>query len=110
MYKRQALAERAAAAKEENKVSASKEATPLPPHAAVQDPALWWRYNRSLDGDLVVITPAMDGDTGFDAAGELPLAEDSRFAEARSTFLSNLKAHGQASAQKAMLQAMAAGS
>ena len=81
----------------------------MPPHAAVQDPALWWRYNRSLDGDLVVITPAMDGDTGLDAAGELPLAEDPRFADARSTFLSNLKAHGQASAQKAMLQAMAAG-
>ena len=82
----------------------------LPPHAAVQDPALWWRYNRSLDGDLVVITPAMEGDTGLDAAGELPLAEDPRFADARSTFLNNLKAHGQASAQKAMLQAMAAGS
>ena len=51
----------------------------------------------------------MEGDTGLDAAGELPLAEDPRFADARSTFLSNLKAHGQASAQKAMLQAMAAG-
>ena len=76
----------------------------------MQDPALWWRYNRSLDGDLVVITPAMEGDTGLDAAGDLPLAEDPRFAEARGTFLSNLKAHGQASAQKAMLQAMAAGS
>ena len=83
---------------------------PLLPHPAVLDPALWWRYNRSLDGDLVVITPAMDGDTGLDAAGDLPLAEDPRFAEARGTFLSNLKAHGQASAQKAMLQAMAAGS
>ena len=58
---------------------------------------------------MVVITPAMDGDTGLDAAGELPLAEDPRFSDARSTFLSNLKAHGQASAQKAMLQAMAAG-
>ena len=109
-HRRKALAERAAAAKEENKASTSEEATPLPPHAAVQDPALWWRYNRSLDGDLVVITPAMEGDTGLDAAGELPLAEDPRFADARSTFLNNLKAHGQASAQKAMLQAMAAGS
>ena len=108
-HRRKALAERAATAKEENKASTSEEATPLPPHAAVQDPALWWRYNRSLDGDLVVITPAMDGDTGLDAAGELPLAEDPRFSDARSTFLSNLKAHGQASAQKAMLQAMAAG-
>ena len=109
-HRRKALAERAAAAKDEKKASTPHESTPLPPHAAVQDPALWWRYNRSLDGDLVVITPAMEGDTGLDAAGELPLAEDPRFVEARSTFLNNLKAHGQASAQKAMLQAMAAGS
>jgi len=82
---------------------------PLLPHPAVLDPALWWRYNRSLDGDLVVITSAMEGDTGLDAAGDLPLAEDPRFPEARSTFLSNLRGHGQASAQRAMLQAMAAG-
>ena len=108
-HRRKALAERAEAAKEAGITNIPDDATPLPPHPAVQDPALWWRYNRSLDGDLVVITPAMDGDTGLDAAGELPLAEDPRFADARSTFLSNLKAHGQASAQKAMLQAMAAG-
>ena len=82
---------------------------PLLPHPAVLDPALWWRYNRSLDGDLVVITAAMEGDTGLDAAGDLPLAEDPRFPDARSTFLSNLRGHGQASAQRAMLQAMAAG-
>jgi len=83
---------------------------PLPPHPAVQDPALWWRYNRNLDGDLVVITAAMDGDSGLDDAGDLPLAEDPRFPDARSTFLANIRSHGQASAQKAMLQAMAAGS
>ncbi|OUW68497.1 MAG: hypothetical protein CBD65_01570 [Synechococcus sp. TMED205] len=82
---------------------------PLLPHPAVLDPALWWRYNRSLDGDLVVITAAMEGDTGLDAAGDLPLAEDPRFPDARSTFLSNLRGHGQGSAQRAMLQAMAAG-
>jgi uncharacterized Zn finger protein len=82
---------------------------PLLPHPAVLDPSLWWRYNRSLDGDLVVITPAMEGDTGLDAAGDLPLAEDPRFPDARSTFLNNLRGHGQASAQRAMLQAMAAG-
>ena len=82
---------------------------PLLPHPAVLAPALWWRYNRSLDGDLVVITAAMEGDTGLDAAGDLPLAEDPRFPDARSTFLSNLRGHGQASAQRAMLQAMAAG-
>jgi len=90
---------------------ATPEETPPPllPHPAVLDPALWWRYNRSLDGDLVVITAAMEGDTGLDAAGDLPLAEDPRFPDARSTFLSNLRGHGQASAQRAMLQAMAAG-
>ena len=82
---------------------------PLLPHPPALDPALWWRYNRSLDGDLVVITAAMEGDTGLDAAGDLPLAEDPRFPDARSTFLSNLRGHGQASAQRAMLQAMAAG-
>ena len=89
--------------------ASKEEAAPLPPHPAVLDPALWWSYNRSLDGDLVVITPAMDGDTGLDAAGDLPLAEEPRFPNARSAFLNNLRAHGQASAQSAMLQAMAAG-
>ncbi|MAR05867.1 MAG: hypothetical protein CL862_02020 [Cyanobium sp. NAT70] len=89
--------------------SSHEEALPLPPHPAVLDPALWWRYHRSLDADLVVITAAMEGDTGLDAAGDLPLAEEPRFPEARSTFLSNLRSHGLASAQRAMLQAMAAG-
>ena len=82
---------------------------PLQPHPAVLDPALWWLYNRSLDADLVVIAAALEGETGLDAAGELPLAEDPRFPEARNKFLNNLQAHGKASAQRAMLQAMAAG-
>ena len=89
---------------------APEETAAIPPHPAVLDPGLWWHYNRSLDGDLVVVTAALEGDTGLDAAGELPLAEDPRFPEARDMFLGNLKAHGQASAQRAMLQAMAAGS
>ena len=108
-YRRKALADLAKKAKSKATSSSSSDGTPLPPHAAVQDPALWWRYNRNLDGDLVVVTPALEGDTGLDDAGELPLAEDPRFPEARNTFLSNLKAHGQASGQQAMLQAMAAG-
>ena len=70
---------------------------------------MWWRYNRSLDADLVVITSALEGDTGMDAAGDLPLAEDPRFPDARETFLSNLRSHCQATAQRTMLQAMAAG-
>ena len=108
-YRRKALADLAKKAKSKATSSSSSDSAPLPPHAAVQDPALWWRYNRNLDGDLVVVTPALEGDTGLDDAGELPLAEDPRFPEARNTFLSNLKAHGQASGQQAMLQAMAAG-
>ena len=109
-YRRKALAELAEKAQESGDVKTAEETTALPPHPAVLDPALWWRYNRALDGDLVVITSALEGDTGLDAAGELPLAEDPRFPEASKTFLENLKAHGQASAQQAMLQAMAAGS
>ena len=101
------LAEQASAADDD---TPADEPAPLPPHHAVLDPALWWRYERSLDGDLVVITAALEGDTGLDAAGELPLAEDPRFPEARDTFLTNLRAHGQASAQSAMVQAMTAGS
>ena len=108
-YRRKALADLANKAKSKTTSSSSSDGAPLPPHAAVQDPSLWWRYNRNLDGDLVVVTPALEGDTGLDDAGELPLAEDPRFPEANNTFLSNLKAHGQASGQQAMLQAMAAG-
>ena len=109
--RRKALATLAEQQGNQKETGAGKEdSAPLPPHPAVLDPSLWWRYDRSLDGDLVVITPAMDGDTGLDAAGELPLAEDPRFPEARDSFLNNLKTHGQASAQRAMLQAMAAGS
>ena len=80
-----------------------------PPHPAVLDPTLWWRYDAGLDGDLVVITPAMEGDTGLDAAGELPLAEEPRFPEAKPRFLQHLREQGQALAQQAMLEAMAAG-
>jgi len=107
--RRQALATLAEETSDTEEAANAEETQPLPPHPAVLDPALWWRYNRSLDGDLVVITPSMDG-SGLDAAGDLPLAEDPRFPDARSTFLGNMRAHGQASAQKAMLQAMAAGS
>jgi len=108
--RRKALAALAEQQGKETATQASKQdAAPLPPHPAVLDPALWWSYNRNLDGDLVVITAAMEGDTGLDAAGDLPLAEEPRFPNARSTFLNNLRAHGQASAQSAMLQAMAAG-
>ena len=108
--RREVLTKLAEQASADGDCSPTEETAPLPPHPAVLDPALWWRYERSLDGDLVVITAALEGDTGLDAAGELPLAEDPRFPEARDTFLANLRAHGQASAQSAMVQAMTAGS
>ena len=108
--RREVLTKLAEQASADDDGSPTEETAPLPPHPAVLDPALWWRYERSLDGDLVVITAALEGDTGLDAAGELPLAEDPRFPEARDTFLTNLRAHGQASAQSAMVQAMTAGS
>ncbi|MGC6483394.1 MAG: SWIM zinc finger family protein [Synechococcus sp.] len=80
-----------------------------PPHPAVLDPTLWWRYDASLDGDLVVITPAMEGDTGLDAAGELPLAEEPKFPEAKKQFLDHLRTQGQLLGQQAMVAAMTAG-
>ena len=108
-YRRKALAELAEQAESSSTALTKEDSNPSPLHPAVQDPALWWRYDRSLDGDLVVITAALEGETGLDAAGELPLAEEPRFPSARSIFLNNLRSHGQASAQRAMLQAMAAG-
>ena len=108
--RREVLTKLAEQASTDGDDTATEDTAPLPPHPAVLDPALWWRYERSLDGDLVVVTAALEGDTGLDAAGELPLAEDPRFPEARDTFLANLRAHGQASAQSAMVQAMTAGS
>ena len=82
---------------------------PVPPHPAVLNPALWWTYDSSLSADLVVITPAMEGDTGLDAAGDLPLAQDPKFPDARHLFLNHLRSQGQTLAQQAILQAMAAG-
>ena len=107
--RRQALAQLAEQAATTSPERCDEADAPLPPHPAVLDPSLWWRYERSLDGDLVVITAALEGDTGLDAAGDLPLAEDPRFPDARETFLANMRAHGQASAQRAMVQAMTAG-
>jgi len=77
--------------------------------AAIRDPNRWWRYEAALDPALVVITPAMEGDTGLDAAGPLPLAEDGRFPEAGRHFGEHLKAQGAAFSASAMATAMATG-
>ena len=75
-------------------------------HPAIKDPNRWWRYGAALDPDLVVITPALEGESGLDAAGPLPLAEEPRFPEANQRFLEHLKAQGQQMAALAMAKAM----
>ncbi len=77
-------------------------------HSSITNPHLWWSYEASLNADLVVITPALDGDTGLNAAGELPLAENPKFPQANNKFLSHLQQQGQIFAQEAMLKAMSA--
>ena len=86
------------------------EAAPHPPHPALSDPTRWWRYDAPLDPDLVVITPAMEGESGLDGAGPLPLAVEPRFPEANRLFLERLRHQGQALAEMAMARAMATGS
>jgi uncharacterized Zn finger protein len=86
------------------------EHTPHPVHAAIADPARWWRYDAALDPDLVVITPALEGESGLEGAGPLPLAEEPRFPEANRLFLEHLQAHGTGLGQVAMDRAMAIGS
>jgi uncharacterized Zn finger protein len=85
------------------------EHTPHPVHGAIADPGRWWRYDAALDPDLVVITPAMEGESGLEGAGPLPLAEEPRFPEANHLFLERLQAHGTALGQLAMARAMATG-
>jgi len=54
----------------------------------------------------VVITPALEGDTGLDAAGPLPLAEEPRFQGANRLFIEQLRDQGQQLAAAAMATAM----
>ena len=79
---------------------------PIPAPAAIRDPSRWWCYDAALDPALVVITPAMEGETGLDQAGPLPLAEDARFPEANRLFLEHLRQHGQHTASQALSTAM----
>jgi len=103
----QLLSELARRRREGSSASLAVPAHPL--HPAISDPGRWWRYSAPLDPDLVVITPAMDGESGLDEAGPLPLAAEPRFAEANRLFLEQLLAQGTALGQLAMARAMAAG-
>jgi uncharacterized Zn finger protein len=97
------------AARRREGVELPAEQAPHPLHPALADPARWWRYDTPLDGDLVVITPALEGESGLDGAGPLPLAEDPRFPQSNRLFLERLREHGQRMAQVALERAMAAG-
>lgn len=101
--RRQLLARKAREMRQQ--VPADQPPQPAAP-AAIRDPSRWWNYNAALDPALVVITPAMEGDTGLDQAGPLPLAEDARFPEANRLFLEHLRQHGQATAAQALATAM----
>jgi uncharacterized Zn finger protein len=103
----QLLAELAARRREG--VEPPAEQAPHPLHPALADPARWWRYDAPLDGDLVVIAPALEGESGLDGAGPLPLAEDPRFPHANRLFLERLHEHGQRMSAMALERAMAAG-
>ncbi|MFM7314414.1 MAG: hypothetical protein ACKO0M_14845, partial [Cyanobium sp.] len=104
----QLLAELAARRREG--VETPRDEAPHPLHPALADPVRWWRYDAPLDGDLVVITPALEGESGLDGAGPLPLAEDPRFPQANQQFLERLRDHGKHMAMAALERAMAAGS
>ena len=107
--RRRALARQARQARASGQEPAATEAAPPPVHAAITDPSRWWRYGAALDPDLVVITPALEGDTGLDAAGPLPLAEEPRFPEANRLFLEHIRAHGSKMAALALARAMGNG-
>jgi len=104
--RRRALAKQARQARARGEEAAEIGHTPQPVHGAITDPSRWWRYAAALDPDLVVITPALEGDTGLDAAGPLPLAEAPQFPEANQLFLAHVREHGQAMAALAMARAM----
>ena len=105
--RRQLLAKEAAGRAAANGPSQPDANAPLrPAHPAIADPNRWWRYDAALDSNLVVITPALEGDTGLDAAGPLPLAEEPRFAGANRLFLEQLKDQAQQLASAAMATAM----
>ncbi len=76
------------------------------PHSAILNPSMWWKYEGNLNADLVVITSSVDGNTGLNSAGVLPLAEDPKYPNAQEKFLNHLHKEGEKFSQHAMIQAM----
>ncbi|MDP5123629.1 MAG: SWIM zinc finger family protein [Cyanobium sp. MAG_04] len=74
---------RKALAKQARQTAAKQGSQPVaavalqPVHPAIKDPNRWWRYGAALDSDLVVITPALEGDKagllrmGFDPLNQV---------------------------------------
>ena len=109
LQRRALLQQRAQALRASQGLDAAPPTVAHPTPVAIRDPGRWWRYDAPLDPALVVITPAMEGESGLEEAGPLPLAEDGRFPEANLQFLTHLKAQALGLAQAAMATAMAAG-
>ena len=65
-----------------------------------------WSYGEDMDPELVVITPALEGELGVDEAGPLPVAPDPHNPDANQLFLHHLHEQGQRIGQQAMAQAM----
>jgi len=66
-----------------------------PGHAAITDPSLWWSYARlSLDSGSVVITQAMEGETGLDEAARTTARVRTPLPRSHRLFLEQLKAQG----------------
>jgi uncharacterized Zn finger protein len=104
--RRRALAQQAKAAGGQQPPLADALAALRRAHPAIEDPSRWWRYDAALDPELVVITPALEGDSGLDAAGPLPLAEEPCFPHSNRLFLEHLQQQGKRMATLAMATAM----
>ena len=78
----------------------------VPPHPAIHNASLWWEYKGNLNENLVVITSAINEESGLASAGEMPLAEDPQFPNSRKKFLDHLQKQAVLFANQAMIEAM----
>ncbi len=73
---------------------------------AFSNPELWWQYKANLDSDLVIITPALEGEDGLSLAKDLPLARNPKFMDSHKIFSESLIEHIRLMAQQSMIKAM----